>query len=319
MKDMYFSHDFGARNDPKLIKIQMEMGGQGLAIFWCLVEMLWEQDGYLPKDYKSIAFCLRWATEEDVRRVVEDFELFDFDGELIWSNSALARKKKIENMAEQRRAAGKRGADARYGKNSDAIAELKQSHSDAIAVLNECLSDATTEFEQSHSGAIAIKENKRKENKRKENNSSSCVRAHARGEEEKEQVFKIFFFKNMINPEAEVDRMWDYYEARGWKWGDQEIESVEAVARQWTAETKGPRFPAEFLEWFDKVYKAAVDEGVSWSPIEMLHNVVKAKVSVEGYHIRFWMKTTAGAYTVMNFVKSVGLDKGLKIDYRFMT
>ena len=123
----------------------------------------------------------------------------------------------------------------------------------------------------------------------------------------------------MINPEAEVDRMWDYYEARGWKWGDQEIESIEAVARQWTAETKGPRFPAEFLEWFDKVYKAACDEGVSWSPIEMLHNVVKAKVNVEGYHIRFWMKTTAGAYTVMNFVKSVALDKGLRIDYRFMT
>lgn len=312
---MYFSHDFYARNDPKLIEVQMDMGGLGLGIFWCLVEMLWEQDGYLPRNYKSIAFCLRWATEEDVRKVVEDFGLFDFDGELIWSDSALTRIKKIEDMIEQKRTAGRKGGSQRV-KNE---AESKQCLSGAQAVLNECLSDATTELEQSHSGAQAIKLNKIKVNKRKENNSSSCVRAHARGEEEKEQVFKIFFFKNMINPEAEVDRMWDYYEARGWKWGDQEIESIEAVARQWTAETKGPRFPAEFLEWFDKVYKAACDDGVSWSPIEMLHNVVKAKVNVEGYHIRFWMKTTAGAYTVMNFVKSVGLDKGLRIDYRFMT
>ena len=45
MKDSnYFSHDFGARNDPKLIELQMEMGGQGLAIFWCIVEMLWEME-----------------------------------------------------------------------------------------------------------------------------------------------------------------------------------------------------------------------------------------------------------------------------------
>lgn len=111
----------------------------------------------------------------------------------------------------------------------------------------------------------------------------------------------------------------NYYDGRGWKWGDQEIEDVEAVASQWTAETKGPRFPVEFLEWFRKVYDTAVDDGASWSPIEMLHNVEKAKASVEGYDIRFWMRTKAGAYTVMNFVKSHELDKGLRIDYRYMT
>ena len=57
MKDLqYMTHDLGARNDPKLISLQMAMGGQGLAIFWCLVEMLWENDGYLPTDYEAIAF-----------------------------------------------------------------------------------------------------------------------------------------------------------------------------------------------------------------------------------------------------------------------
>ena len=67
MKDLqYITHDLGARNDPKLLKLQMEMGGQGLAIFWCLVEMLWENDGYLPTDYDALAFNLRWATAPEV-------------------------------------------------------------------------------------------------------------------------------------------------------------------------------------------------------------------------------------------------------------
>ena len=62
MKDLpYITHDLGARNDPKLLDLQMEMGGQGLAIFWCIVEMLWENDGYIPANFKSIAFSLRRA------------------------------------------------------------------------------------------------------------------------------------------------------------------------------------------------------------------------------------------------------------------
>lgn len=92
MKDSrYLTHDLGARNDPKLIELQMEMGGTGLAIWWCLVEMLWENDGYIPFNPKAIAYSLRWATEEEVRQVLTGYNLFDYDGELAWSPSALER------------------------------------------------------------------------------------------------------------------------------------------------------------------------------------------------------------------------------------
>ena len=55
MKELpYITHDFGARNDPKLMDLQMEMGGQGLGIFWCLVEMLWENGGTIPANLRPV-------------------------------------------------------------------------------------------------------------------------------------------------------------------------------------------------------------------------------------------------------------------------
>ena len=67
----YFPHDIGARNDPKLLRLQMEMKGQGLAIWWCLVEMLWENGGYLPYDPRTLSFTLRWAKPNEIERVLE--------------------------------------------------------------------------------------------------------------------------------------------------------------------------------------------------------------------------------------------------------
>lgn len=121
----------------------------------------------------------------------------------------------------------------------------------------------------------------------------------------------------MTRPGYEVDRFWDYYQARGWKWGDQEIEDIDAVARQWTPEKDSARFPARFLDWIEKVFQRAIEERVSWNPVEMLKNIDKAVENVEGYDFRFWMLTKVGAITVMTFVQRQGLDEGLKIDYRF--
>ena len=92
MKDIpYLTHNLGARNDPKLLELQIDMGGKGLGLYWCIVEMLWENGGYLPAKYKNIAFSLPWATAEDVEHVVTGFGLFEVDGERFWSKAALER------------------------------------------------------------------------------------------------------------------------------------------------------------------------------------------------------------------------------------
>lgn len=152
----YFSHDFGARNDPKLIEVQMEMGGLGLAIWWCLVEMLWEQDGYLPRNYKSIAFCLRWATEEDVRKVVEDFGLFDMDDTRCWNNSALRRIEKRNSVSQVRR---------------DARSRVNKSQSNENHLSDNCQSDEPqinkyiNKQSNSSSSRVRAREREKKKNK----------------------------------------------------------------------------------------------------------------------------------------------------------
>lgn len=111
----YFPHDIGARNDPKLLRLQMEMKGQGLAIFWCLVEMLWENGGYLPYDPRTLSFTLRWAKPNEIERVLNDFGLFLNDGERFWSKSALERIEVNQSRVESARRAGKASGARRSG------------------------------------------------------------------------------------------------------------------------------------------------------------------------------------------------------------
>ena len=78
-KTYYFQHDYNARNDPKLQELIVEMGVAGIGIYWCLVEMLYEQDGEMPiSSIKSIAYNLH-VKQKTVERVIKDFGLFDYD------------------------------------------------------------------------------------------------------------------------------------------------------------------------------------------------------------------------------------------------
>jgi hypothetical protein len=86
----YFSHDYGSRNDRKITRLLMKHGMQGIGVFWCIIEMLYEEGGYLPLEYDRITFELR--TENGlIESVINDFELFENDGEKFWSESILER------------------------------------------------------------------------------------------------------------------------------------------------------------------------------------------------------------------------------------
>jgi hypothetical protein len=99
----YFSHDYNARNDTKLVKVFMKHGLSGIGAFWCIIEMLYEESGYLIRtEYERIAFELR--TEYDtIKSVVEDFELFEFDGDKFYSSSALERLNERMTKSEKAR------------------------------------------------------------------------------------------------------------------------------------------------------------------------------------------------------------------------
>jgi len=51
----YFSHDYNARNDTKLVKVFMKYQLKGIGAYWCIIEMLYEEGGYLLRsEYERI-------------------------------------------------------------------------------------------------------------------------------------------------------------------------------------------------------------------------------------------------------------------------
>ena len=87
---LYFTHDFGARNDPKMINLQIKHGMLGVGCYWSIVEMLFEQGGEIPLEYERISFELRTDTNV-LKSVINDFGLFIIQDEMLSSKSVLAR------------------------------------------------------------------------------------------------------------------------------------------------------------------------------------------------------------------------------------
>jgi uncharacterized protein YdaU (DUF1376 family) len=150
MKDtFFFTHDFGARNDPKLQNILMEYGCEGLGVFWCIVEMVYEQEGTLPlSNCKSIAFALHVECKV-VESIINDFNLFKNDGVNFWSESINNRLNKRVEIAEKRKKAAASSWESR---------RVKQMQSKNNANAMDC---------------NAIKEKERKENNNESNKLDS--------------------------------------------------------------------------------------------------------------------------------------------------
>ena len=140
----YFSHDYSARNDPKLVKVLMRLGQSGKGVYWDLIEMLYEQEGYLLiNEIEAYAFALR--TDCDlINSLINDFDLFNKNDENFWSVSVLrrldARDLKSKKATES--------ANMRWGK------------------ANACKNDANAL--RTVDSRIAIKESKVKESKVKD-------------------------------------------------------------------------------------------------------------------------------------------------------
>jgi len=152
-KSYYFPHDFNARNDPKLIKLMMKYGMQGIGIFWCIVEMLYEQNGNLEvSECETIAFELR-IDVNIILDIIENFELFEKKDGKYFSKSVKKRLNKIKQKSES----AKKGASKRW-KN-------KALPNNANALDTDSERNTNAMLEQSEGNANKRKEIKGKESK----------------------------------------------------------------------------------------------------------------------------------------------------------
>ena len=130
----WFSHDFFASQDEKLIRVDMKHGVAGTGVFWRILERLGPAKNHrMEADYELIAYSIRVSDVELVRSVVEDFGLFVVENGVICSTSfndrLSARDEKLEEKRNQQRLAGQRSAAKRAAKK---LAEQKESCSEPL-------------------------------------------------------------------------------------------------------------------------------------------------------------------------------------------
>lgn len=119
-------------------------------------------------------------------------------------------------------------------------------------------------------------------NNNNNNNNISVCNAHTREDKERDDIFKIFFLKNFVNPAYEVERFYNHYEAQGWDRGNgQKITNKVAAARNWEQEDKGKkRFPEAFVQAMREICRELSPDDAT--------NVLRAivKIEVDAQNIR---------------------------------
>ena len=93
-----------------------------------------------------------------------------------------------------------------------------------------------------------------------DNDYDNDARSVAPTVEEKEKLFEILFWRNVVNPHGELERFCDYNGKRKWKALDTPTKRLHAIG-EWQPEDKHPRVRGEFLLMWHRLYKRLKEEG----------------------------------------------------------
>lgn len=75
----YFKHDYGARHDPRIVRLVVSLGYEGVGIYWSIVEYMYEQSGALKiADIPIIAHSIGVPVEK-LEKVLKSAFLFKKD------------------------------------------------------------------------------------------------------------------------------------------------------------------------------------------------------------------------------------------------
>lgn len=194
MKQEFFSHDLHGRNDGKLQRVLMKHGLKGIGAFWCIIEMLYENEGVLMRtECERIAFELR-VDCDFILSMIDDFDLFQNDGDVFYSKSVLNRLETINAKRDK----AKKSAEMRWG-----YANALRTQSDGNAVK-----------ESKEKKSIDIEKDK----------TTRFVKPN------RDDVRAYMIELNMADLSQ---RFVDYYESNGWRVGRNAMKDWKAAVRTW--------------------------------------------------------------------------------------
>lgn len=131
----YFPHFYNARSDRKMLRVRRELGIEGYAIYFMLLEVLREQTNfaYPLEDIDLLADEFK-TSEQKIKTVITNYKLFQVNEEEFFYSEKLIQNLQpyIESSERARLAARKRWDKAKeLNANADANALLEQSKCNA--------------------------------------------------------------------------------------------------------------------------------------------------------------------------------------------
>jgi hypothetical protein len=232
----YFSHDFRARQDPKMKRLFMEKGLKGLGLYWCLIEMLYEAEGYISlKDTSVLAFEFR-TNKLFVEDVIKNYELFKFDNEKFYSESCLKRLK-IRNEKKEK---ARQNINKRWEK-------VQENNSGNTTVIQTNNGGNTERYK------VKVKEK-----------DKYIQEVSTRREGGKKftppSLNEITDYCRERNNEVDPQRFKDFYESKGWYVGKNKMKDWKAAIRTWEQrEIKQPNKKSK-LDVLNEIYQEVANE-----------------------------------------------------------
>lgn len=107
----YFSHDYNANSDVKILFLRQQLGMEGYGIYWYLIESLADAGGLLPLKIIPVLSMQMHTTEIKVEAVIKQFDLFEINDESFYSERLLKHFNLRNELSEK----GKIGALKRWG------------------------------------------------------------------------------------------------------------------------------------------------------------------------------------------------------------
>jgi hypothetical protein len=106
-ESFWFKHDLNARNDPKMMRLLKIHKCEGIGVYWCLIEMMYEQGGYLKINEKDVYTDSLKTKEKLIDFLISESGLFKKDDTKFWSESLLIRMGKRNDIKEKARNSAK--------------------------------------------------------------------------------------------------------------------------------------------------------------------------------------------------------------------
>lgn len=110
-KSLYFSHDYTASDDVKMLFLRQSLGMEGVGIFWYIIERMAQAGGRLPLKIIPVLSMQMQVTETKVQGVVNNFDLFELEQDDFFSRRLL----QTIDLRKLLQDSGVKGAQKRWG------------------------------------------------------------------------------------------------------------------------------------------------------------------------------------------------------------